>query len=147
MAGKKKKFILGIDLGGTKILIGLFDRKFCLKKTVKLEMDGNRGERFFFNKLIDGIEEVLEETGSDLSDLVTIGVGCPGIIDIYKGIVKVITGTSVIKCGDKLGVNTTSAVVNTTTANRYILGTALGNAATSGDIIPVLLEGGGGSLY
>ena len=85
MAGKKKKFILGIDLGGTKILIGLFDRKFSLKKTVKLEMDGNRGERFFFNKLIDGIEEVLEETGSDLSDLVTIGVGCPGSSISIKG--------------------------------------------------------------
>jgi glucokinase len=97
MANKKKKYILGIDLGGTKILIGLFDKKFNLKKTVKLEMDGNRGERFFFNELIDGIEEVLEETGSDLNDLLTIGVGCPGIIDIYKGIVKVSSNVSFFK--------------------------------------------------
>ena len=97
MARKKKKFILGIDLGGTKILIGLFDRKFCLKKTVKLEMDGNRGEKFFFNSLIDEIEEVLEETGSGLGDLLTIGVGCPGIIDIYNGIVKVSSNISFFK--------------------------------------------------
>jgi glucokinase len=97
MAGKKKKLTLGIDLGGTKVLIGLFDRKFSLKKTVKLEMDGNRGEKFFFNKLIDGIEEVLEETGSELSDLMTIGVGCPGIIDIYDGVVKVSSNVSFFK--------------------------------------------------
>lgn len=64
----------------------------------------------------------------------------------YKGIVKVIAGTSVIKCGDKLGVNTTSQVVNTTTANRFIIGTALGNSSAVGDIIPcALIEGG--SLY
>jgi len=97
MGRKKKKFILGIDLGGTKILMGLFNREFGLKKTVKLEMDGNRGEKFFFNRLIDGIEEVLEETGSDLSDLATIGIGCPGIIDIYTGTVKVSSNVSFFK--------------------------------------------------
>lgn len=97
MGRKKGKFILGIDLGGTKILMGLLDRQFCLKKTVKLEMDGNRGEKFFFNKLIDGIEEILEETGSDLSDLLTIGIGCPGIIDTHKGIVKVSSNVSFFK--------------------------------------------------
>jgi len=63
------------------------------------------------------------------------------------GIVKAIAGTSLIKSGDKLGVNTTSYVVNTTTTNRFIIGSAMGNSSTIGDIIPVLLEGGGGSLY
>jgi hypothetical protein len=64
----------------------------------------------------------------------------------YKGIVKAIAGTSVIKAGDKLGVNTTSYVVNTTTANRFIVGVALMNSATIGDIISVALIPGG-ALY
>ena len=64
----------------------------------------------------------------------------------YKGIVKVIAGTSVIKCGDKLGVNTTSQVVNTSSANRFIIGVALSNSAAIGDVISAaLIEGG--SLY
>ncbi len=61
----------------------------------------------------------------------------------YKGIVKVIAGTSTIKSGDNLGVNTTSLVVNTITDNRFIIGKALGNSSAVGDIIPAaLIEGG-----
>ena len=94
---KKKKYILGIDLGGTKVLIGLFDKKFALIRTVKLEMDGNRGEKFFFNNLIEGIEEVLEESGIGLGNVSLVGVGCPGIIDVYNGMVKVSSNVSFFK--------------------------------------------------
>lgn len=97
MANKKKKYILGIDLGGTKVLIGLMDKKFRIRKRVKLEMDGNRGERFFFNNLLEGIEEVLEETGTGLNNISMAGIGCPGIIDIYRGVVKVSSNVSFFK--------------------------------------------------
>jgi glucokinase len=97
MAGKKKKFILGIDLGGTKVLIGIMDKQFRIRKRVKLEMDGNRGEKFFFNNLIDGIEEVLEEAGTGSNNISMIGIGCPGIIDVYNGVVKLSSNVSFFK--------------------------------------------------
>ena len=61
----------------------------------------------------------------------------------YEGIVKMIAGTSTINQGDKLGVNTTSQVVGTTTDNRFVIGTAMGKSAAVGDIIPVQLIPGG----
>lgn len=61
----------------------------------------------------------------------------------YKGIVKVIAGTSTIKPGDNLGVNTTSRVVNTTTDNRFVIGKALMASAAIGDIISAVLVIGG----
>ena len=97
MGGKKKKFILGIDLGGTKVLIGIMDKQFRIRKRVKLEMDGNRGEKFFFNNLIDGIEEVLEEAGTGSNNISMIGIGCPGIIDVYNGVVKISSNVSFFK--------------------------------------------------
>ena len=60
-----------------------------------------------------------------------------------QGIVKAIVGTSIVKKGDNLGVNTTSYLVPTTTDNRWVVAKALSNSAAIGDIIPVLmLEGG-----
>lgn len=97
MGRKKKKYLVGIDLGGTKVLVGLLDKKFRIRKTVKLEMDGNRGEKFFFNNLIDGIEEVLEETGTSLNNIGMIGIGCPGIIDTFRGEVKLSSNVSFFK--------------------------------------------------
>ncbi len=97
MADKKKKFILGIDLGGTKVLIGIMNKQFRILKRVKLEMDGNRGEKFFFNNLIDGVEELLEEVGTGLNNISLIGIGCPGIIDAPNGIVKISSNVSFFK--------------------------------------------------
>ena len=97
MGNNKKRYLLGIDLGGTKVLIGIMDKKFRILKRVKLEMDGNKGEKFFFNNLVDGIEEVLEEAGTGLNNISMIGIGCPGIIDVFNGVVKISSNVSFFK--------------------------------------------------
>ena len=61
----------------------------------------------------------------------------------YEGIVKMIAGTSTIKQGDALAINTTGYVVTTTTANRWIIGYSLSNSGTVADIISVVLIPGG----
>lgn len=58
------------------------------------------------------------------------------------GIAKGIAGTSIIKKGDSLSVNTTSNLVPSTTDNAWIIGKALGASAAIGDIIPVLMYPG-----
>lgn len=62
----------------------------------------------------------------------------------YSGLAKGIAGTSLIRIGHILAVNTTSNLVNTTTDNIQQLGKALADASAIGDIIPVLLHPGGG---
>ena len=61
----------------------------------------------------------------------------------YRGIVKLIAGTSTIKVGDNLGVNTTSQVVSTTTDNRFIVAKALTASSAVGDVISGALIVGG----
>lgn len=58
-------------------------------------------------------------------------------------VVKVQAGTSVITPGMKLAVNSTSQVINTTTDNRFIIGTAITPSTAIGDLISALLIPGG----
>ena len=61
----------------------------------------------------------------------------------YQGIAKGIAGTSLIRIGHILAVNTTSNLVNTTTDNVQQVGKALADASAIGDVITVMLVPGG----
>lgn len=81
-----KKYSIGIDLGGTKILIALVDREtgevlhHVKKKTKKIKV------RKYNKKMLEGIDELLEESGKTLDDISSIGVGAAGQIDRQNGI-------------------------------------------------------------
>jgi len=76
-----------IDLGGTKISIGLFDMngELLKRKVVKTFQTKNRDE--FISKFTMTINQFLEESGKGRKDLIGIGIASPGIIDYNKGII------------------------------------------------------------
>lgn len=81
-----EKYSIGIDLGGTKILIALVNKEtgeilsYVKKKTKK-----DKGPKNIMKKMIEGIEELLEETKKDIKDIRSIGVGAAGQIDRENG--------------------------------------------------------------
>ena len=83
-----KKYSVGIDLGGTKILFGLVEREsgkvvdFVKKKTKK-----EKGSENIVRKMLDGINRLLEQTQVDLSEIQSIGVGSAGQIDRKNGVI------------------------------------------------------------
>ena len=83
-----KKYSVGIDLGGTKILFGLVEREsgkvvdFVKKKTKK-----EKGSENIARKIIDGTSRLLEQTQVDLSEIQSIGVGSAGQIDRKNGVI------------------------------------------------------------
>lgn len=93
-----KKYSIGIDLGGTKILIALVDRisgevvDFVKKKTKK-----EKGAENIVRKMISGISELLENTKVEKSDIALIGVAAAGQIDRVNGI---ILGAPNLECYD-----------------------------------------------
>lgn len=80
------KYSIGIDLGGTKILIALVDKEngeiisYVKKKTKK-----DKGPKNIMKKMTEGIEELLEESGKKLCEISSIGVGAAGQIDREAG--------------------------------------------------------------
>ena len=82
-----KKYAIGIDLGGTKIMIALVDKQsgevveFVKKKTKK-----DKGPKNIMRKMIEGIQELLENSNISFKEISSIGVGAAGQIDREKGI-------------------------------------------------------------
>lgn len=82
-----KKYSVGIDLGGTKILIALVDKTtgevVChIKKKTKKD----KGPKNIIRKMIEGITELLEESNVPLEEINSIGVGAAGQVDRENGI-------------------------------------------------------------
>lgn len=83
-----KKFSIGIDLGGTKILIALVNKEtgevvYHVKKKTKKD----KGPQNIIRKMVNGIEELLEESNFNIADIESIGVGAAGQVDRENGII------------------------------------------------------------
>ena len=92
-----KKYIIAIDLGGTKLLVGLLDQKNKIVQTKKVKVQTHISKNEFFVSLTETIENVIEKSGISLDQVLGIGMGCPGIIDPEKGIIRVSPNISYLK--------------------------------------------------
>lgn len=106
-------------------------------KAVKLLTTGNQIALIATSVITSGVSGILmNDPKGTLANPVNAEVA-------IRGIVKMIAGTSTIKIGDQLGVNTTGYVVPTTTDNRWVIAKALVPSSAIGDIIcGILLDGG-----
>jgi glucokinase len=79
---------IGIDLGGTKILGGLFDDQFRLLARVKHATEAVQGPTAVFARIHAVVEQLLTESGVDRSSIKGLGMGIPGQVDPRKGRVR-----------------------------------------------------------
>jgi len=84
---KSKKYSIGIDLGGTKILAALFDEKFRRQSEIKFKTKPEKGLNFLLRTLQKSVKDLLKEAEVKPAQIAGIGVGCPGIIDVKRGVV------------------------------------------------------------
>ncbi|MEZ6056794.1 MAG: ROK family protein [Planctomycetaceae bacterium] len=84
---QKKQYWLGFDLGGTKMLAQVFDRQFKpigkARKKTKASLDADAG----LNRVADTIRDALEDAKITAPELLGIGIGCPGPVDMDRGVV------------------------------------------------------------
>lgn len=82
-----KKYSIGIDLGGTKILTALVDRNTGeVLNHIKKKTKKDKGPKNIIKKMLEGIEELIEESGKAIDDISSIGVGAAGQIDRQNGV-------------------------------------------------------------
>ena len=83
-----KNYSIGIDLGGTKILIGLVDKESGkVLNHVKKKTKKDKGPENIVRKMVDGVEELLAESGKSIAEINSIGIGSAGQIDRKNGII------------------------------------------------------------
>jgi len=81
----KKDILIGVDLGGTKILTGVFDSKFELEGTTKLSTKAGRGVDAVIERIARCVKEAVDECDLKFSQVRGIGVGAPGAVDAESG--------------------------------------------------------------
>ena len=79
-----EQVVAGIDIGGTKIAIALETPAGGRVAARRLPTEVALGPERILENVCRAIEEMLAETNAEL---VSIGVGCPGPIDIERGLV------------------------------------------------------------
>ena len=78
---------VGFDLGGTKMLAKVFDGDFNVLGSERKKTKGNQGAEFGIQRVADVIRDALKDAGCSLDSVAGIGIGCPGPVDMEKGIV------------------------------------------------------------
>lgn len=81
------EYVIGVDIGGTKIATGLVSREGKLAQKVVLPTMANKGIKTSLDQVYNSIDRLLSLTKAKKSNIKGIGVCAPGPLDPLKGIV------------------------------------------------------------
>lgn len=84
----EKNLAIGIDLGGTKIEIGLVKESGEVCDRIRLETKAKGGPDAVQKQLIQGIEKLIKRAADSFLSIKGIGVGVAGQIEAETGIVR-----------------------------------------------------------
>ncbi|WP_066258261.1 ROK family protein [Neobacillus drentensis] len=79
------KKAIGIDIGGTKIAVGIISDSGELLERAEVKSDSSDREKMF-DRVVEAVDQVLEKSSLSIIDIEGIGVGVPGKVDREKGI-------------------------------------------------------------
>lgn len=82
-----KNYVVGVDLGGTKISTALSDLEGKIINQTTIPTDAHEGEMPVLNRIINSIEKVVNDSAISYEDIKGIGIGSPGPLDAKQGII------------------------------------------------------------
>lgn len=80
-----KKYVIGIDLGGTKINSVLSDFNGNIVSQCTVYTEAFRGKEHVLNKIMMTIDKVLQNADKTIEEIRAIGIGSPGPLDYKNG--------------------------------------------------------------
>ncbi len=78
---------LGIDLGGSNITAALMDAKGKMRHLKKIKTLAHEGKANVISRIVELAKAVPEEAQVKAHEVVSVGIGVPGIIDVPNGMV------------------------------------------------------------
>jgi glucokinase len=81
------KYLIGIDLGGTNLKIGLFDYKLKIKDKKLLNTRKFRTKERLVKIISDSVVDIIRKNKLERKDVLGVGLGLPGPIDFKRGLV------------------------------------------------------------
>jgi glucokinase len=86
-ASTKAEYVVGVDLGGTKILSGVFDHSLECIGTAKLSTKSTRGVDRVVERIARAAQDAVDEADLTMKQIAGVGVGAPGAVDFGSGTV------------------------------------------------------------
>ena len=84
-ATAKAEYFVGVDLGGTKILAGVFDEKLTCLGRNKMSTKSERGADEVIDRIARCARDVVDECDLDFKQVRALGIGAPGAVDPETG--------------------------------------------------------------
>lgn len=83
----EKRYVIGIDLGGTKINGALADLEGKVLSQYIIPTNATEGEEAVLGRIISVIDKVIQDAGKGIEEIKAIGIGSPGPLDSKKGMI------------------------------------------------------------
>ena len=80
-----RNFLVGVDLGGTKILAGVFDSKLQPMGATKFSTKAQRGPDAVLERVARCVMDAIDECDLDRKQIRGVGIGAPGVVDPEHG--------------------------------------------------------------
>jgi len=85
--GNKAEYVVGVDLGGTKILAGVFKNPQECVGTTKVSTKSQRGVEAVIERIARVVHDAVDEADLSLKQVAGVGIGAPGAVDFGAGTV------------------------------------------------------------
>lgn len=84
----EKKYSIGIDLGGTNIVSAIVDYQGKIVNRLKVPTLAERGKEATIKRIIEAIHKNIVQSAIAPDDIIGIGIGAPGPLDVKRGIIN-----------------------------------------------------------
>lgn len=81
--------LVGIDLGGTNIKVGLFTAEMTLRDQSSCHTEVDQGFNHVIGQMADAVRTLCGRNNVPMQELRAVGIGCPGPVDVRRGLVVV----------------------------------------------------------
>ncbi len=85
----RNHFVVGVDLGGTKILAAVFDKRHRILAREKKSTQAALGAHGVIKRVAECVNEALAAAAVPHSAVAALGIGVPGMVDAKRGVVHV----------------------------------------------------------
>ena len=83
---KSSKVSIGIDLGGTKMYAVVLDESGGVIGSARTPSLGHEGAEKGLERIVQTAREALTDADATKATIAGLGIGCPGIVDLEKGV-------------------------------------------------------------
>lgn len=79
--------VVGVDMGGTKILSAVIDAEGNILGTSKVSTGADEGTSVVIDRIAESIQQAISKSNVDKASIQAIGIGAPGPLDPETGVV------------------------------------------------------------